>query len=218
MDGGRGHDRGGQLRSYNLQVLYVASDACGNESFIGQTVTVVDTTPPVFISPIENTTISCDDDVPLILPDVEDNCSTVNIAWEDNLETDVAPGVDELTRTFSVTDVQGNVSTAVQVISIVDNVPPSFIVVPSDYSTECSDEIIFADPTASDNCSEVLISETRAVIDGNAIGNYTVVRTFTATDDAGNSTCSADDHRTGHDSSELSIPADYTLSAMRLDP
>ena len=193
--------------SYNLQVLYVASDACGNESSIGQTVTVVDTTPPVFISPIENTTISCDDDVPLILPDVEDNCSTVNIAWEDNLETDVAPGVDELTRTFSVTDVQGNVSTAVQVISIVDNVPPSFIVVPSDYSTECSDEIIFADPTASDNCGEVLISETRAVIDGNAIGNYTVVRTFTATDDAGNST-SAQQTITVQDTTapELSIP------------
>ena len=37
------------------------------------------------------------------------------------------------------------------------------------------------DATASDNCGEVTTSETTA---GDAAGNYVIVRTFTATDDA----------------------------------
>ena len=47
------------------------------------------------------------------------------------------------------------------------------------------------DATASDNCGEVTIevsSETTAgELRGDAAGNYVIVRTFTATDDAGNS-------------------------------
>ena len=38
------------------------------------------------------------------------------------------------------------------------------------------------------NCSEVMIEVTSETIEGDATGNYTVVRTFTATDDAGNNT------------------------------
>ena len=150
--------------------------------------------------------------MPLNLPEVDDNCSDVTITWDDVTDVDVAPGVDELTRTFTATDVQGNVSTTVQVISIVDNVAPSFDTVPADYTAECSDEIVFTDPTATDNCSDVLISESRVVEDGDAVGNYTIVRTFTATDDAGNS-ASASQTITVQDTTApefTSIPADYT--------
>ena len=44
------------------------------------------------------------------------------------------------------------------------------------------------DATATDNCGEVTIEVSSETIAGDAAGNYTVVRTFTATDDAGNST------------------------------
>ena len=43
------------------------------------------------------------------------------------------------------------------------------------------------DATASDNCGEVTIEVSSETIAGDAAGNYTIVRTFTATDDAGNS-------------------------------
>ena len=54
---------------------------------------------------------------------------------------------------------------------------------PADYTVECSDEMPMDDATASDNCGgDVEVSsETTA---GGAAGNYTIVRTFTATDDA----------------------------------
>ena len=41
---------------------------------------------------------------------------------------------------------------------------------------------------ATDNCGPVSIAVDVVTTPGNATGNYTVTRTFTATDDAGNST------------------------------
>ena len=43
------------------------------------------------------------------------------------------------------------------------------------------------DATASDNCGEVTIEVSSETTAGDAAGNYTITRTFTATDDAGNS-------------------------------
>ena len=40
------------------------------------------------------------------------------------------------------------------------------------------------DATASDNCGEVTIEVSSETTAGDAAGNYTIVRTFTATDDA----------------------------------
>ena len=65
------------------------------------------------------------------------------------------------------------------------------------------------DATASDNCSDVSITvEARRLLE--CRGNYTIVRTFTATDACGNST-SASQTITVEDTTapELSIPADY---------
>ena len=55
------------------------------------------------------------------------------------------------------------------------------------------------DATASDNCGEVTIEVSSETTAGDAAGNYVIVRTFTATDDAGNSSfCHPDHHGPGH--------------------
>ena len=65
---------------------------------------------------------------------------------------------------------------------------------------------------ASDNCGEVTIEEVSETIAGDCAGSYTIVRTFTATDDAGNNT-SATQTITVEDTTAPefpSVPDDYT--------
>ena len=92
-----------------------------------------------------------------------------------------------MVRTFTATDDAGNSSQAQQTITVEDTTAPEFTSVPADYTSECSDDLILDDASASDNCGEVSIEVSSETIAGDAAGNYTVVRTFTATDDAGNS-------------------------------
>ena len=67
-----------------------------------------------------------------------------------------------------------------------DTTAPEFTFVRR-YTVECSDEMPMDDTTASDNCGEVMIEVSSEMTAGDAAGNYTINRTFTATDDAGNS-------------------------------
>ena len=60
--------------------------------------------------------------------------------------------------------------------------------------------------TASDNCGEVTIEVSSETTAGDAAGNYVIVRTFTATDDAGNSV-SATQTITVQDTTLLSSPS-----------
>ena len=64
-----------------------------------------------------------------------------------------------------------------------------------------------------DNCGEVTIEAFSETTAGDAAGNYTIVRTFTATDDAGNSS-SATQTITVQDTTAPEftfVPADYTV-------
>ena len=82
---------------------------------------------------------------------------------------------------------------------------------PADYTSECSDALILDEASASDNCGEVTIEVVSETIPGNAAGNYTVVRTFTASDDAGNNSVATQTITVVDTSApELIIPDDYT--------
>ena len=75
------------------------------------------------------------------------------------------------------------------------------------------DEMPMDDATASDNCGEVTITVSSETTAGDAAGNYVIVRTFTATDDAGNSS-SATQTITVQDTTAPEftfVPADYTV-------
>ena len=63
------------------------------------------------------------------------------------------------------------------------------------------------DATASDNCGEVTIEVSSETTAGDAAGNYTIVRTFTATDDAETALCHSDHHGSGHHGAGVHIRA-----------
>ena len=137
-----------------------------------------------------------------------DNCGEVSIEVSSETTAGACAGEYTITRTFTATDDCGNSSSATQTITVQDTTAPEFSSIPADYTAECSEELILDEASAFDNCGTVSIEVSSETIAGDATGNYTVVRTFTATDDCGNST-SATQTITVQDTTapELSIPS-----------
>ena len=92
-----------------------------------------------------------------------------------------------ITRVFTATDDCGNFASATQTITVADTTAPE-MTSPADYTMECGSGIILDDASATDNCSEVTMTVTTVTVNGSCGGNYNLLRTFTATDEAGNST------------------------------
>ena len=196
--------------NYTIVRTFTATDACGNSTSASQTITVEDTTAPELSIPADYTA-ECSDELILDDATATDNCGEVTIEVSSETTAGDCDGSYTVTRTFTATDDAGNSSSATQTITVEDTTAPEFTSVPADYTVECSDEMPMDDATASDNCSDVSITVESETIAGDAAGNYTIVRTFTATDACGNST-SASQTITVEDTTapELSIPADYT--------
>jgi len=196
--------------NYTVVRTFTATDDCGNSTSATQTITVEDTTAPELTIPADYTA-ECSDELIMDAASASDNCGEVTIDEVSETIAGDCAGNYTITRTFTATDDAGNSTSATQTITVQDTTAPEFTSVPADYTAECSDELILDDASASDNCGAVSIEVSSETIDGDAAGNYTVVRTFTATDDCGNST-SATQTITVQDTTapELSIPADYT--------
>ena len=93
-----------------------------------------------------------------------------------------AAGNYVIVRTFTATDDAGNSSSASQTITVEDTTAPEFTAL-ADYTVD-GDAIR---RHGVDNCGEVTIEVLSETTAGDAAGNYVIARTFTATDDAGNS-------------------------------
>ena len=196
--------------SYTVTRTFTATDDAGNSTQATQTITVEDTTAPEFTSVPADYTVECSDEMPMENATASDNCSEVSIAVESETIAGDAAGNYTIVRTFTATDACGNSTQATQTITVEDTTAPE-LSIPADYTAECSDELILDDATATDNCGEVTIEVSSETTAGDCDGSYTLTRTFTATDDAGNSS-SATQTITVEDTTapELTIPADYT--------
>ena len=108
---------------------YTATDDAGNSTTHVQTITLTDTSNPVFTFFPADTTIQCVD-----LPDgnvkAVDNCDQDLTISEEVTSSGSCPTVYE--RTYTVTDACGNSSSRVQVITQVDTVAPTIVPVHPD--------------------------------------------------------------------------------------
>ena len=139
-------------------------------------------------------------------------CSSPDIEVELEVVTGDCEGAYSWVRTFTATDDCGNSTSAQQVITFIDTTAPEFTSVPEDYTTECSNELILDLATASDLCTETTVTIEEVSTDGECPNEYTLTRTFTATDECGNAQ-SATQVITIVDTTApefTSIPSDYT--------
>ncbi|HVQ39609.1 MAG TPA: HYR domain-containing protein [Pyrinomonadaceae bacterium] len=155
-------------------------------------VTVNDTENPTITAPAGFTVGTNSDScvatgVSLGTPTTADNCAVSTV-------TNNSPGTFTLgptTVTWTVTDNHGRSATADQIITVVDNTPPTLTVpadssAPADSSCQAAIPNVGDDSTAADNCGAVTI--TQSPLAGTLVGPGPHVITVTATDTAGNYT------------------------------
>ena len=205
---------------YVITRTFTATDDCGNATSATQTITIVDTTAPEFIYIPEDFEASCDDELPMIYPTATDLCNSVEITVVESVEIGTLPGTFYIHRTFTSTDGCGNEDSTTQTITVSDTTTPEFTFIPADYTAECSDEHPMDDATAIDNCGDVTITVEEETTPGACAGDYIITRTFTATDNADNSS-SATQTITIVDTTApefTSVPSDYTAECSDAHP
>ncbi len=161
------------------------TDACGNTTTQSQTITIVDTTDPILSGVPADVTIECDQPIP----------PPADVTASDNCDTDVpvtltgsivgqCPAV--MTRTWTATDDCGNTVTDSQTITIVDTTDPILFGVPADVAVQCDVDVpLPAIVTCSDNCDPSVVPVLVEIDDGFTCPR-TITRTWTCTDDCGN--------------------------------
>ncbi|MEZ4950494.1 MAG: hypothetical protein R2784_14075 [Saprospiraceae bacterium] len=169
-----------------LTRTWTATDDCGNTATASQTINVNDSEAPVFGS-IDNLTLNCTDPIPTDEPDVTDNCDNdVDLSFTETEVPGACPQERIITRTWTATDDCGNESTATQTITITDSEAPQLVGVPSNITANCSADVPPAPlVTANDDCDTDVEVEMDEVMTGDNCSG-TLTRTWTATDDCGN--------------------------------
>jgi len=170
-------------QEYTLVRTYTATDECGNTASDTQTITVVDTTAPVLANPPSDITVECDEVIPSYDPIWSDNCGTIT---ETANTTTTVDGCIEIQETiWTAIDECGNASTTSRTVTIVDTTAPTITAGP-DASIECDEDVPAPSHVADDNCSTPVVTVTEEVIPGDCPNEYTLIRTYTATDACGN--------------------------------
>ncbi len=208
------------LESVVVKRRWALSDDCGNELIQTQTITIEDTTPPVFAAPLD-VTISCDEDpnnttLTGEIANATDNCdSNLAQATYTDIGTNNTPcrGGSRITRTWMMTDACGNTATATQQIILEDTTPPTFTI-PADITIGCAQNpgdlgvtgIAFGE---NDNC-DIYVGRAsysdEVAPDDPCTGAMVITRTWSLTDDCGNSNV-----QTQQITMEDSTPPDFTV-------
>lgn len=186
--------------NFSITRAWAATDSCGNEARVEQIIRVVDDVGPTFDLP-PDITISCDqdpDDLNLTgnVTNLQDNCDdNPVITYTDQLSNEQCPNAWTIQRLWMGTDACGNTIIKTQVIEVVDDQAPSFVV-PPDITVRCdqvNDTNITGMPTmVSDNCDSNPVVNIReeTILQGESAcpNNYEVRRIWRVEDACGNAT------------------------------
>ncbi len=181
----------------NVGLNYVTlsvTDAAGNVNNCVSTVTVKDVTSPLITCPANVTLNSCSSPVPDVasLTTATDACGIATITQ--NPAAGVLFGQNQgngLTITLTATDVNGNTSTCVVTVQVIDNQNPIFIACPASTTVsadpgECDAAVTYSIPTAFDNCPGMIVTRTTGFASGEEFPVGTTTVTYVATDAANN--------------------------------
>jgi uncharacterized repeat protein (TIGR01451 family) len=174
--------------SYTLTRTWTATDVCGNVSSKTQVIMVEDKTAPELSTAPANTTVSCEAVPTAAVLTATDNCDLAPVVTYAEVRTNgTCANSYTLTRTWTATDVCGNSSSKTQVITVEDKTAPILSTAPANIMVSCEAVPQMEILSAMDNCGTAVNVVSSEVRNEESCGNYTLVRTWTATDVCGNS-------------------------------
>ena len=174
-------------------VTWTAIDASGNIVTAIQSVTVVDTTAPTITAPAPitvNVSESCTiSGINLGTPVVNDNCPS-SLIVSNNAPAGNTFTIGVNTIVWTVMDGAGNIATANQIVTVIDNIAPVLDNVAPIIATAgstCTATVVLVTPIATDNCTNNLVVTSNAPANGIYPLGVTTI-TWTVTDASNNTT------------------------------
>jgi hypothetical protein len=175
-------------QSYTLVRVWSAADDCGNAVGATQRVTVVDTTPPVFVQLPIPVTNECDAvQAPPTLNAVDNCAPTVTVTLVTTTNAGSCPQSYTLVRVWTARDPCNNAASITQRVTVVDTKPPTFTFIPTNTQEQCDGVGPAPEIGAVDNCSSnPLVTFSVTTNAGSCLTSYALVRVWTASDECGN--------------------------------
>ncbi len=175
---------------FTINRTYRATDECGNSATCAQVITVFDNTLPIITCPAD-VTIECNESSSPAntgTATATDNCGgTPAVDFADTSISGLCP--TSVSRTWTAIDECGNSAQCVQLITIDDTTPPA-LTCPADTIIDCTESTLPANTgtaTATDNCTVIpLVVPVDMTVAGSCPQEYTINRTWTATDSCQN--------------------------------
>ncbi len=182
-----------------IEVIFTATDECGNSSTTSATYSIQDTNAPNISTQASDLVVECDGSGNTAeLNDwltnyggaiASEDCSI--LTWSNNFTelSDECGATGSATVTFTATDACGNSEITIGVFTIEDTTAPTFNeALPADVDVECDAVPTAETLTANDNCGDATVTFEETTTAGVCDNAYTLTRTWTATDSCGNET------------------------------
>ncbi|MBK9985113.1 MAG: T9SS type A sorting domain-containing protein [Saprospiraceae bacterium] len=165
-----------------MQLLWTATDVCGNLSTLTAIASIEDKTGPVFVDFRAVVSVGCNDSLPVYV--ASDNCGSVTITTSDRYFYSNCPTKYSIEREVTATDPCGNATVAFQTINVGGSGP-----VITGLKEEICDDLSIPDVTAFDECAGVPV-EVTMVQDTlqEACRGLVIQRIWTAVDACGDTT------------------------------
>ena len=178
---------GGCANTYTLIRTFTATDACGNSTEATQTIEISDTTAPEFTFVPEDQLIECNISLSVTMATAVDNCGDVTVTMDEVLDQGDCGGV---LRHYAHVHSHG-------CLRQFDHSSPNHHPARHHGSNlgDCRRchggvrrSLACTIPHRNDACGAVTVDVTEEIVEGDCPQEMTVIRTYTATDDCGNST------------------------------
>ena len=168
---------------YHVVRRWTATDACGQVATISQRVLVVDQQPPLVLNIPADTSIVCGEPLPTRAPSFTDDCTIpVPVYVVDSTAEGTCPVLSTIYRRWIATDDCGHVTSAEQVIQVIDTLAPSFVPLPDTIFSSCLDSVVVIEPSIVEACNLSVTFTDSMAAGTNCNADRFLYRTYVARD------------------------------------